>query len=185
MKDSDSDIWIERLNTLRDRLGTDQNVARAIDVNPHVIGNFRTGRQELPGHAKAGILSELRIPIGKNDYVSLFPPKDREAAAKAKAMKFPPARKKGAGSMFWIKVIEILRERTGAVSDADLGRKLGISTSNLSLVRSGKGSPSPRTKFILLDKAGYVLTRDLVFDLLPSKTAEKLRDWDKIRFDKK
>ncbi|HNP63508.1 MAG TPA: hypothetical protein PKH39_06190 [Woeseiaceae bacterium] len=185
MNDSDSDIWLERLNTLRDRLGTDQEIARAIGVNPHVIGNFRTGRQELPGHAKAGILAELRIPLGKNDYVSLFPPKDRGAAAKAKTIKFPPAGEQGAGSEFWAKVIQTLRERTGAKSDAELARKFGISTSNLSLVRSGKGSPSPRTKFILLDKAGYVLTRDLVFDLLPSKTAEKLREWDNIRFDKK
>ena len=185
VNDSNLDIWLERLNTLRDRLGTDQNIARAIGVNPHVIGNFRSGRQELPGHAKAGILAELGIPLGKSDYVSLFPPKDRGAAAKAKTIKFPPAGTQGAGSEYWVKVIKTLRERTGAISDAELARKLGISTSNLSLVRSGKGSPSPRTKFILLDKAGYVLTRDLVFDLLPSKTAEKLREWDNIQFEKK
>lgn len=182
MNDSDSDIWLERLNTLRDRLGTDQEIARAIGVNPHVIGNFRTGRQELPGHAKAGILAELRIPLGKNDYVSLFPPKDRESAAKAKAMKFPPKGKGEAGSKFWNTIVDTLRDRSGADSDAELARDLKISTSNLSLVRSGKGNPSPRTKFVLLDKAGYVLTRDLLFDLLPSKTAQKLRDWDNLRF---
>ena len=184
MNDNEADIWLERLNALKNRLGTDQEVARVIGVNPHVIGNFRTGRQELPGHAKAGILAELGIPLGREDYVSLFPPKDRDAAAEAKTIKFPPVGKPGSGAKFWVKIIRILRKRTGAKSDAELARKLGISTSNLSLVRSGKGDPSPRTKFILLDKAGYVLTRDLLFDLLPSRTAEKLRKWDNIRFDK-
>lgn len=179
---SDAAIWLKRLDRLKARLGSDRSIARRIQTNPQTIANFRGQQYELPGHVKASILVELDQPLGKQDYVSLFPPQHRAIAASAQSLTFPPKREGRAGNEFWVAVIETLRKRTGAKSDAALARKLGISTSNLSLVRTGHGQPSPKTKLILIEKSRHALTRELVLDLLPPVTAEKLRGWDQLRF---
>jgi hypothetical protein len=175
-------IWLERLNRLRARLGSDRRVARRVRANPQVIANFRGNQYELPGHVKASLLVELNQPLGKQDYVSLFPPQHRAIAASSQVLAFPPKRRGNASHEYWVNVIDTLRRRTGTPSDAALARKLGISASNLSLVRSGHGKPSPKTKLILLEKSRNALTRELVLDLLPPMTAAKLRASRQLRF---
>jgi DNA-binding transcriptional regulator YdaS (Cro superfamily) len=178
----DATIWRYRLDLLRARFGTYRAVARRISVNPQSIANFRAGQCELPGHAKASILIELDQPLCKKDYVSLFPPQHRAIASRAQVLAFPPKRRGNAGNAFWLDLIETLRKRTGAKSDAALATRLGISASNLSLVRSGHGQPSPKTKLMLLEKSRDPLTRALALDLLPPMTAKKLRGWERLRF---
>jgi transcriptional regulator with XRE-family HTH domain len=173
---------LQRLNRLKAQIGSDQRVAQQIGINPQTIGNFRAGQQELPSHVKASILIELDEPLSKNDCVALFPPAHRALAASTPALTFPPETRGKGGRKFWLKVVDTLRQQTSAKSDAALANNLGISKSNLSLVRSGNGQPSPKTKLVLLEASRFPLTQDLFLDILPPATAEKLRSWGRLRF---
>ena len=190
MTDEQEKLWLPRLDELKSRLKTDKEVARRLEINKQTIANFRAGHQDLPGHAKAALMIELGLPIETRDYVALFPAKDRDAAGKVESFNVSPTTKKKVETDFWPKLVELVKKRFDVESDAVLAEKLGLSRSNLSWAKTGKGRPSPRTKLILLDqltlldKAGYVVTRDLLIGLLPKKTAARLRDFDNLRLGK-
>lgn len=184
MTDDQHKLWLPRLDKLKAVLGTDKEVAHRLRVNKQTLANFRAGHQDLPGHAKAAVIIELGLPIETRDYVALFPARDRNAAREVESLEYSPSKKGKAGPRFGPDLIEVIKDRFGIQSDAELARKLGLSRSNLSWVRTGKGRPSPSTMFTLLDKAGYVVTRDLLIGLLPRKTAARLKDFDNLRLGK-
>lgn len=69
-----------------------------------------------------------------------------------------------------------------------MARTLGFRTyplGDISHARQGKGALSPATKIKILDTLGYMASRDLLIDLLPKKTADKIWKYDNLRFLKR
>lgn len=86
---------------------------------------------------------------------------------------------------FWNKALDDLRERMGLESDAELARFLTMSRQMIHQIRAGDRKPPAKVIFMILDKAGYAVTRDMLLALLPDEIAEGLKERDNNRTKKK
>lgn len=82
---------------------------------------------------------------------------------------------------YWNRRLNDLKERFGLESEVELSSAVGISPAMLGHVRSGRRSLPVPARARLLDKLGYVLTRDLLLRLLPNDVSQTIADIDNKR----
>ena len=177
-------LWSKKLDQLIEKKSAenDSALAKALKISRQKLNDARRGRQELPGEAKAAVVSALDEPISCEEYAAMFPRKTRESNESLIAEIYDPVDGEKLTPGFWVESLNKLMKLSNVTSDSALAATLGISPSMISLARQRKGTLSPVAKFKILDALGYMASRNLLIDLLPRKTAEKIKDYDNLRF---
>ncbi len=179
--------WIGRLKRLKDdrRIKTYGELASLLGMSKQSMTNVISGRQELPLNAKLSALLLLNEEVTQDDYVGLLPAKTRITVGDEASRVFDPVDGEELKKGFWVSCIDKLGKQVKARSDSELAQGLKIGQSMISQERAGRGGLSSIAKIRILDKLGYTAARSLLLDLLPPKTAKRLKELDNLRFKKR
>ena len=188
------DTWPDLIERLKDTGGytSYSHLARSLGVSPNQLNLARWGKQSLSSELKAQIIVMLKEPISQSMYESLFP-NERQAEVRDYLQKaYQPDKDARAPKDFWISCIDELEQKLSSadpeqkrVTAKAIAAHLKITGRELSEVRNGIRSPTIPTKLKILDKLGYMCTRDRLLELLPEKAGKKLRAFDDLRFLKR
>lgn len=178
------DVWPELIERLKIKLGARSyaELARDLEMSVQKLADARKGRQELPSEVKAQILGLLGDPVSKELYESVFPRRLRDDVAAHIDGIYDPKREEQVTDDFWIRRLDDLKALLDDVPDSIVAANVGVSQSMISAARRGTGVLSPGAKLKILDRLGYMASRDLLCDLLPPKAAARLREFEKLRF---
>lgn len=80
----------------------------------------------------------------------------------------------------WPDLLDKLKAKF-TLNETELAATIGLSRSMLSQVRIGHRPLPTRSKFVILDKLGYAMTRDLLLSALPSEVSETIAEADNAR----
>ena len=121
----------------------------------------------------------------------MFPNKLQEEVSEYLDDIYAPERVEPVKVDFWIRRLDDLKAslRDGpadpVVPDSVIAANLRISQSMISAARRGTGVLSPAAKLKILDRLGYMASKDILCDLLPPKAGAKLRQFERLRFEAK
>ncbi|MCU7805631.1 MAG: hypothetical protein KZQ96_20785 [Candidatus Thiodiazotropha sp. (ex Lucinoma borealis)] len=185
----DSGVWPDLVERLKSKVGAPSyaHLARDLGVSPQKLADARKGRQELPSDVKAEILGLLDEPVSQEVYESVFPDSIRQEVSDYVDKVYDPVDSGPVSDGFWIQCLDQLKlrlrdDKSGDIPDSVIAANLGISQSMISTARRGTGALSPAAKFKLIDRLGYMASRDLLCDLLPAKAADRIKKFDTLRF---
>lgn len=82
---------------------------------------------------------------------------------------------------YWNRQLDSLKESSSLSSEVELSLVIGLSPAMLAHVRSGRRPLPFPAKAKLLDRLGYILTRDLMLRLLPDDAARTVIEIDNAR----
>lgn len=86
---------------------------------------------------------------------------------------------------YWNRQLDNLKRSSQLSTEVELSLLIGLSPAMLAHVRTGRRPLPFPAKAKLLDRLGYILTRDLMLRLLPDDAARTVIDIDNARLKRK
>ena len=169
-----------------------QQIAKILEVDSAVISRFYSHKGELTENVKLRLMKLTKTDISEEFLERILPKRSQKKLNSYRnlGLSTTTPRKRlvipaGKNRSFWLKALNSLKEKLDLDEDYQVSSILCIHPTELSKFKNSDHELSSSAKYALLDKLGYLITRNSMFYVLPTKLREKLIKFDNERAKKK